>query len=182
MDYLLEENTNKIMDFIKKAKENDIILYTSEWTIYEAIPILLEECYCKSLQKQGIKSFRRIHRKVTRGKIPISIRKKLIPKIESLHKIFNLINFNDLPPVVHQNAQKIALTSSFSTFDALHIAIAKYLSEYGNFDVDGNPITSRCYIVTSNVSDFSLSRFKAEIRSFAQNLIPIRPKEALDVL
>lgn len=124
-----------------------------------------------------------MHRKLFREKqkIPATIRKELIPEIESLHDTFEIIDFDDLPPETHKNAQKIALNSNFTTFDALHIAIAKYLSEYSILDDTGNPVTTQCYIVTSDTSDFSQSRFDA-LGRFVDNLNPITPKDALELL
>lgn len=170
------------MDFITKAKEKAITLYTSELTIYEAIPILLQEYFCEHLKKQGIKSFRRLQRKIVREKIPINIHQALNPKIKSIRQTFQIIDFDDLPPETHKNAQKIALSSTFSSFDALHIAIAKYLSEYGNLDKSGNAVITPCYIVTNDLSDFSPTKFKTEVRDFATNLTPIIPKNALNII
>lgn len=167
------------MDFVTKANESSVTLYTSELAIYEAIPILLQESYCGYLQKQGIKSFRRIQRKILKGKIPISLHQALAPKIESIRHEFEMIDFDDLPPETHENAQKIAVSSTYSSFDALHIAIAMYLSEYAGLGKNGKRVVTPCYIITNDVSHFSQAKFKAEIREFTKNLIPACPKDAL---
>jgi predicted nucleic acid-binding protein len=167
------------VDFVAIAKRKGITLYTSEWAIYEAIPVLLQENFCEHLREQGVRSFRRIQRKVLRAKIPINVHEDLTPKIDSVHREFQIVDFDDLPPEVHQNAQKIALSSTFSSFDALHIAIAKYLSENTRLGEGGNPKVTTCYIVTDNKSDFSPTRFKTEVRDFTKNLVPIDTAEAL---
>jgi len=177
VDYIIQDDTNRTIKFFRKAKAKGADLYTSEWAIYEAIPILVQEMYFQKLQQNGIRSIRRTWRKITREqKIPLSVGKKLAPIIKSLRNIMTIISFNELPPDVHENAQKIALTSRFSSFDALHIAIAKWLSEYGKVNGKGSAV--RCYIVTSNVSDFNPDRFR-NARSFTRNLVPVTPRDAL---
>ncbi len=170
------------MDFVAKANQKSIALYTSELAIYEAIPILLQEKYYALLLKQGvIKSFRRIQHKISSDRISVTIRRELAPSIESIRESFQVMDFDDLPPATHENAQKIALSSTFMSFDALHLAIAKYLSE-SNLDKDGSPLAATCYIITNNTNDFSSGRFVNEVKHFTENIKPIVPEKALNLI
>lgn len=178
VDYLTKDNTQKVIEFFKKAEKQNIELYTSEWTIYEAIPILIQEEYWKNLENAHM-AFTRIRKKITRETVPSNIREKLIPKIKSLHKMVKIIGFNELPSEVHENAQKMALKTTFSSFDSLHIAIAQYLSEYCG--KEGKTI--KCYLVSNDTSDFNLRMFGTlNTSGFAGNTSPITPEDAIQVL
>lgn len=178
-DYIIEDNSDNVMDFINEAKRNAFDLYASELAVYEAIPILLQEEYFRTLGRLGpMKSIRRAWKKITRESrdIPVEVRKELIPKVKNFRDTVTVLDFDQLPGRVHKNAQNLALTSKFDSYDALHIAISLYLAE--TLDV-------MCYIVSEDEAAFNETNFErsgSEFVSLAGLVKPLTPGAAYQLV
>lgn len=178
-DYIVEDNSLQVMDFINEAKQNSFDLYASELAVYEAIPILLQEEYFRTLTKLGqMKSFRRAWTKATRESrsIPLEVRKELIPKIRNFRDTVTVLDFDQLPERVHKNAQNLALTSRFDSYDALHVAISLYLAE---------TLEVMCYIVSEDTAAFNETNFErsgSELVSLVGLVKPLTPSAAYELV
>lgn len=172
VDYLIDDNSEKVMDFIQAAKDRKLNLYTSELAVYEAIPLLIQEEYFRELYRRDTTSYRRIHRHITRHKIPVEARSKLIPKLRDFRKGVSVLGFHELPARVYNNAQTLSLTSRFHSMDALHVTICIYLAE---------ELEDLCYVVSENTDDFNTAHFEC-IDEVKQRVKPLTPSAAFSLI